>query len=78
MKLSELTKMKVNTHKRTFKHRGLETDYITSANLNDLLYSAQIVLLMRPMARVQNVFLKDMFLENCSILSYFTNNITAK
>jgi len=58
MKLSELIKMKVNTHKYTFKHRGLETDYITSENLNDFESSTQIVLLKRPTARVQNVFLR--------------------
>lgn len=73
-----LLKMKVKTHKYTIKHRDLQTNYITSANLNDFVSSTQIVLLTRPMARGQNVFLKDMFLENCSILSYFTNCITAK
>jgi len=79
MKLSELTNMKVNTHKYTFKHSGLETDYITSENLNEFV-STQIVLLMRPMERIQNIFLQDMFLENYSILSYLTNCtcITAK
>jgi hypothetical protein len=69
--------MKVKTHKYTFKHKGLETDYITSENLNDFVSSIPIVLLMRPMARVKNVYLKEMFLENCSILSYFTNCITS-
>jgi len=61
MKLSELTNMKGNTHKYTLKHKGLETNYITSENLTDFVSSTQIVLLMRTMARVQNVFLKDMF-----------------
>jgi len=43
MKLSELTKMKVNTHKYTFKHRGLETDYNTSENLNDFVFNSNSV-----------------------------------
>jgi hypothetical protein len=70
--------MKLNTQKDIFKHRGLETNYITSENLEDFVSSAATVLLMRPMTTVHNVFLGDMFLENCSILSYFTNCMTAK
>jgi len=77
MKLSELAKMKVNKHKYTFQHRDLETDYITSENLNEFV-STQTVLIMRPMERIQNVFLQDIFLENCSFLSYLTTCITAK